>query len=191
MNKPPFPGILALVCLPILAVLGSATAAVAQDLDPEVKEAYFRAVAQYFEVPSDEVAIVGDWDLAADEVPVVLFIAGRAGVSPDALIGLRHRGTSWHDVARQLGLGSRNFHVPLPEGEPLGPLAQVYGRFREEHPRNWNQIELQDPDIVFMVNIRVLSEQVGVPPIRVLQARIESGSFAAGYVKLIGPPGIV
>jgi len=158
-------------------------------VDPEVKDAYFRALAQYFEVPVDEVNILGDWDVAPDEVPVVLFIAGQAGVSPDALIGLRRGGHSWQGVARQLGMGSRSFHIPLPENEGLGSLGRAYGEFRARHPREWNRIELQDPDIIFMVNIRVLSEQVGVPPIRVLRVRDEAGSFAAGFARLLGLAG--
>ena len=186
MKTHPVSAITGLLCGFILAVGGAFVPGYAQDLDPEVRDAYFRAVAQYFEVPVEEVSIVGDWDLAPDEVPVVLFIAGQAGVSPDALIGLRRHGHSWQTVARQLGLGNRTFHVPLPEGEALGSLSRAYGEFQARHPREWNAIELQDPDIVFMVNIRVLSEQVGVPPIRVLRVRDEAGSFVAGFGMLLG-----
>jgi hypothetical protein len=82
-------------------------------------------------------------------------------------------------------LGNRTFHIPLPESEALGSLGRAYGEFRARHPREWNTIELHDPDIVFMVNIRVLSAQVGVPPIRVLRVRDEAGSFAAGFIMLL------
>ena len=144
-------------------------------------EAYFGAVAEHFEVPLEEVTILGEWGLDPDEVPVVLFLSEQAGVSPDALIGLRRGGQSWRDVASRFGLGVRNFHTPLPEGVPLGILDRAYEEFRVQASRDWDQIELEDPEIVSLVNLRVLSEQVGVPPLRVLQSREEAGSFLAGF----------
>jgi hypothetical protein len=157
-----------------------------QEPPAAVKDAYFRAVAQHFQVPLDEVVVVGDWDLDPDEVPVVLFFAQSAGISTDALIGLRRGGQLWREVAQRFGLGIGTLHVPLPEGEPLGPLARAYQEFRGRPPREWNGILLEDSEIICLVNIRVLSEQVGVPPLRVLRSREEAGSFTAGFASLGG-----
>ena len=44
--------------------------------------------------------------------------------------------------------------------------------------------ELEDPEVIALVNVRVLSEQVGVPPIRVIRSQEEAGSFTAGYALL-------
>ena len=154
--------------------------------DPGVRESYFRALGEHFEVPYQEVKIIGDWDLAPDEVPVVLFLARRAGVSSDALIGLRRTGRSWREVSTRFGLSPRTFHLNLPEGAPLGPLARVFQEFRSRPTDQWGQIELQDSELVALVNIRVLSEAVGVPPLRVLEAWSEAGSFMAAYPILRG-----
>jgi len=117
---------------------------------------------------------------------VVLFLSRRAGVSPDALIGLRRSGRPWGQVASQLGLGVSTFHIPLPEDAPLGSLSRAYGEFRGRPSRDWNLIELLDREIIALVNLRVLSEHVGVTPLRVLQCREEAGSFAAGFALLRG-----
>jgi hypothetical protein len=155
-----------------------------QEVGPGVKAAYFRAVAEHFEVSIEEVTIVADWDVEPDEVPVILFLAQRAGVSTDALIGLRRSGRPWGEVASRLGLSVGAFHIPLPEDEELGFLARAYGEFRGRPSRDWNQIELRDLEVIALVNLRVLSEQVGVPALRVLQCREEAGSFVAGFANL-------
>jgi hypothetical protein len=157
-----------------------------QDLNPGVQEAYFRAVAEHFKVPLEEVAIIADWEMDADEVPVVLFLSSRAGVPPDALIGLRRSGRPWREVARQFGLGVGVFHVSLPQDAALGSLTRACEEFRSRHSREWDQIELTDAEVVSLVNLRFLSKQVGVPPVRVLHSREEAGSFVGGFASLIG-----
>jgi hypothetical protein len=171
--------------LPLVALFAPGRA-YGQDVDPGVRAAYFRALAEHFKVPFGEVAIVGDWDLVADEVPVVLFLSQRAGVSPDVLIGLRRSGRPWREVASRLGLGVGSFHLPLPEDASLGSLTRAYGEFNGRPSRDWNQIDLDDPEIVALVNLRVLSEQAGVPPLQVLRSREAAGSFVAGFARLRG-----
>lgn len=186
MKSPPVPGIRFLWMFFLLVALFAPGRASGQDLDPGVRAAYFRALAEHFKVPFGEVAIVGDWDLVADEVPVVLFLSQRAGVSPDVLIGLRRSGRPWREVASRLGLGVGSFHLPLPEDASLGSLTRAYGEFNGRPSRDWNQIDLDDPEIVALVNLRVLSEQAGVPPLQVLRSREAAGSFVAGFARLRG-----
>ena len=153
----------------------------AQEVSSGVRDAYFRAVGEHFEVPLQEVKVLAGWELTSDEVPVALFLARRAGVSSDALIGLRRGGRSWIEVAARVGLGARAFHISLPEGESLGLLNRASGEFRSRPVREWDEIQLDDPEVIALVNIRVLSEQVGVPPLLVLRSREEAGSYTAAY----------
>ncbi len=176
----------ALLCLLLLAGVLSPAPITSQELDSGVRGAFFAMVAEHFEVAVEEVSILGDWGLAPDEVPVVLFLSRRAGISADALVGLRRAGRSWKDVAGRFGLGASTFHIPLPTGTSIGALEGVYEQFRSRPAREWNQIELDDSQIISLVNVRVVSEAVGVSPIRVLQSRDEAGSFAAGFARLIG-----
>jgi hypothetical protein len=167
------------------AVAGFSPAALAQGGDLAVQEAYFRAVGEHFAVPLQEVTIISGWDLSPDEVPVVLFLAQRAGVSPDALIGARRGGKRWREVAGRFGIDARAFHLPLPADADLGALSRVYGEFRARPAGEWSQILLEDLDVVMLVNLRALSEQTGASPERIIRAREEAGSFLACYPLLI------
>ena len=171
-----------------LVILGSACLAPgvqAQGVQPATREAYFRAVGEYFEVPLQEVTIISGWELSPDEVPVVFFLAQRAGVSPDALIGVRRGGRPWAEVASRFGLGPRAFHIPLPDDADLGSLSRAYGEFRRRSPGDWAQVRLEDMDIVALVNLRVLASQTGVAPLQVLRMREQAGSFLSCYPLLI------
>lgn len=167
-----------------IAIMPSPT--LGQGAGEEVKDAFFRAVAEHFDVPPGEVVIVGEWELDVDEVPVVFFLSKKAGVSPDALIGLRRSGLIWREVADRFGLGVRSFHLPLPEEVSLGSLSRAYEEFRGRPPREWDLIQLDDLEIISLVNLRVISVQLGVEPLRVLQSREEAGSFVAGFASIRG-----
>ncbi len=167
--------------------VGSFSEAFGQAVEPEVREAYFRALGDHFRVPLQEVSLLAEWNLSSDEVPVVLFLARQAGISPDALVGVRQSGQGWMDVATRFGVGARAFHFPLREESELGPLTRAFRLFRETAPGQWHRIRLEDGEIVALVNVRVLSEEARVSPIRVLQCREEYGSFVACFPRLRGP----
>ena len=134
----------------ILLLAAAAFPASVRGQDPHAgaRQAYYRAVAGFFHVPLVEVTVLAGWDLVPDEVPVVLFLADRAGVSPDALAGLRRGGGSWWAVARRFDLAPQAFHLPLPAGEELGILGRIYREFRERPPAAWEGIELTDEEVV-------------------------------------------
>ena len=157
-----------------------------QTLDPAVREAFFRAVGDHFQVPPQEVALIGDWGLDPDEVPVVLFLAQRAGVTSDALVGIRRGGRAWRDVAARFGVGPQAFHISFPEDAPLGVLTRAMGLFRQMAARDWSDILLEDGELVALVNVRVLSQIAQVPPVRVLRCQEEARGFAACFPRLGG-----
>ena len=86
------------------------------------RDAYFRAVAEFFSMAAAEVAILSEWSLPSDEVPVVLFVARRAGVSPDALVALRRSGSPWAQLIGRYHLGAGHFHVPLAASADPGRI---------------------------------------------------------------------
>ena len=186
MKPTPRSRIFLLSCYLLVAVTVAFVVASGQELEVGSRQAYFRAVADHFGVSMDEVEVLAEWGLEPDEVPVVLFVAARAGVSPDALVGMRRAGRGWSAVARRFGLGSRVFHIVLPKEANLGLLSGAYEKFESNPVRNWDSIELEDAEIVSLVNLKVLSEQVDVPPLRVLRSREEYGSFNAGFMSLFG-----
>ena len=175
-----------------MAVLlaASAPGAHAQAAGGTGTEAYFGAVAEYFVLPRSEVAILGEWSLPAEEIPVVLFLARRGGVSPEAVVALRRSGQGWAALAERYRMGPAQFHVPLPESAAAGSLEGVYSRFRSLPTSGWREIELTDGDIVGLVNLRLLSETLRRPPQDILAEQAQ-GSWVAVYPRLIGGAGLV
>jgi hypothetical protein len=179
----------------ILLGLARPLSALGQEPDADLQEAYFRVVGEHFQVSLEEVSIIGRWNLIPDEVPVVLFLAHHAGVSPDALIGLRRNGEGWWDVGNRFGIQTRAFHLPLPEGADKGSLTALYDTLEARPAWEWHQIRLDDQQIITLVNLRVLGAQTGVPPLEILRHYAETGSFVACYARLLAraeanlPPG--
>lgn len=174
-------GIISLAFLPMLVP----TSHVGCQVDEAaVREAYFRAVGEHFDAPFQEVTIISEGGVSPDEVPVVVFLAQGAGISADALIALRRVGRPWQDVAKRFGLDTNTFHLPLPEGEYLGPLSRVYEEFRDRPVGEWSDIHLGDEDIIALVNLRVLLDRTGARPGRILRVREEAGSFLAAFPRL-------
>lgn len=163
----------------LCAVLGAAAPAAAQGADGDGVAAYYRAVGEHFRVPANEIMILSEWRLPAEEIPVVLFVASRGGISPEAVVAHRRAGRGWGDVARRYRLDATSFHVPL-DG-PAGSLAGAYEAYRSRPQPQWSGIELADSDIVALVNLRVLAEVLGTRPEAVLQARDGAGSWVGAY----------
>lgn len=151
------------------------------------RQAYFEAVAEFFRMPRSEVSILGQWRLAPDEVPVALFLANRAGVSPEALVSLRRSGRGWAELVVRYHLNAAQFHVPLPDDASAGMLDRVYERYRGLPTGRWGEIALEDRDIVALVNLRLLAQTVRVAPAAIL-AMPWTGSWVEMYTNLIREP---
>jgi len=152
----------------------------ASDLDD-----YFRAVSDYFDVGLGEVRIISEWRVAPEDVPVVLFLSRSAGISADAAAAERARGSSWLGLMRRYGVRVSAVHLNFASGAELGSLAPLYGRM-EETPRGaWNRLDLSDGEITTLINVRVLSSALGVPPSRIVEAADAAGSMV-GVQRALG-----
>ena len=161
------------------AVLALGAAPAAGQTPDDALDAYYRAVGQFFRVPANEVMILSEWRLAPEEIPVVLYVADRGGISPEAVVALRRGGEGWSALARRYALDATSFHVPL-DGDP-GSLARVYTQYRAQPVTRWPAIELREDEIVGLVNLRVLSQALGTTPDSVLEARDRAGSWVAAF----------
>lgn len=148
------------------------------------ESAYFRAVARFFEIPEGEVAILGHWDLPPDEIPVVLFVARRAGVSAEALVALRESGRAWGALTRSYGIGANALHVPLADTGAAGGLSAAYQRFADTPVAQWATVTLSDPDIIALVNVRVLANALGIAPDDVARRTGTTRTFVELYAQL-------
>lgn len=166
----------ALLCMPV-----GVTAR--QDSGPE--RAYLRAVSRYFELPEAEISILAHWGLPADEIPVALFVARRAGVSAEALVALRESGRSWNGLAASYNIGANALHVPLSDPAAAGVLIPAYERFRDTPVADWAGVRLEEREIIALVNVRVLSEALGVAPDEIARRTGSSASFVELYAQLL------
>jgi len=123
---------------------------------------YFRSVARYFSLPAEEVSILADWEIEPDEVPVVLFVARRSGVSPEAVVALRDSGQSWSALTARFRVSASALHVPIRDDAPAGALSGAYERFRGTPVAQWSGLRLDDAEIVGLVNVRVISQVLGL-----------------------------
>lgn len=156
--------------------------------DPARIASFLRTVATHFQLPVDEVFILSEWNVAPDDVPVVLFLADRSGISPDVLVALRRAGNGWASITSRYGLGADLLHVPMSAAE-AGPLLEaLYGRF-EATPRNrWGSLPLTDDEVLALVNLRVISQGLSLAPGAVMAARANSTSFVGAHAGLGSSP---
>jgi len=166
----------------LLVALASGTAAAQQQPN---KDVYFRAVADFFKLSPTEVSILADWHLSPDEIPVVLFVAHQAGVSPEALVALRTSGKSWSDLARRYQVDASHFYVPLPDTADPGILRAAYERYRALPAARWGEVSLADADIVALVNVRVLAQTLRRTPAQVIRAAAAGRSFVDVFGSLL------
>jgi hypothetical protein len=169
----------------VLVTLGVAAGAVEAQQHNSAELAYFRAVARYFELPEGEVAILSNWDVPPDEIAVVLFVARRAGVSPEALVALRESGRSWTDLSARYQIGARALHVPVHDMRATGRLGPLYATFRDTPVDRWGDIPLSSDDIVALVNVRVLSQSLGMSPDEIMRRTAGTSSFVELYAQLL------
>ena len=146
---------------------------------------YLLAAGCHYRVPASEVEVLARWSIPPEEIPVGLFLASRAGVSPEVIFSLRRTRNSWADLAGRYGLGAAAFHVPL-NGASAGELSRAYAEFDARSPREWDEVQLSDGEIVTLVNLRFLTESLGIPASRVLDARAGGGSWPAVFAAVGG-----
>lgn len=183
MNRSRFASLLRALVLALTALLG--LWAVPTSVHAQANAAYLDAVAEHFNVTPAEVAILSRWGMPVDEIPVVLMVAGSAGVSPDAVAALRRSGRPWSELATRYSLSAARLYVALPETADAGPLARVYGEFRSRPSTAWTSIEVQDNEMIWLVNLKFMSEYMRRPASDVLAAMIRAGSGAQAFDALV------
>ncbi|MBT8335128.1 MAG: hypothetical protein KJO11_00900 [Gemmatimonadetes bacterium] len=145
---------------------------------------YLQAVAEHYRVSADEIRVLYGWGRPASELPVVLHLAARGGISPDAVMALRNAGRSWMQIAARWQLHAGDFHVALDPSDDPGALARAYEGFQGSPRTGWPALELRDDEVVALVHLRFFTEYLGVPPRRVLAALSSAGPGPAALQAL-------
>jgi hypothetical protein len=165
-------------------VLTLLCASAARAQDPGARRAYFGAVASYFKLPPSEVQILADWQLDPDQIPAVLFVARHAGVSPEALVALLRSGQGWPELAERYEINAATLHVAVGDGAATGSLSGIYERYRATPVTDWRSIRLSEPEIVGLVNVRVIAQTLRIPAEEVVRHTGSVSSYVELYARL-------
>jgi hypothetical protein len=155
---------------------GTGHAQVKVNLGPESPAAYHGDLGRFYGVPVGDVQKIKAMKIHDDELPVAMFIANRARVSPQSVAAMRLGGKSWLDVSVHFGLGPQSYYVPVRtvSGPPYG---KAYGYYRNKPRNQWGTIVLSDPDIINLANLRFLAEFHGMSPDRIVAMRSRGNNF--------------
>jgi len=134
------------------------------------------SVGDYYRVPQREIVIIRERGIPYEEMPVVLFLAGRAHVAPGVIVDLRLRGMSWMDITFHYGLSPEIYYVPLRTA-PGPPYGRAYGHYKKWPRKEWKKVRLGDDDVVNLVNLKFASEHYGRSPEEVIKMRSEGRNF--------------
>jgi hypothetical protein len=136
------------------------------------------AVSNYYHVPEREVVVIRERRIRDEELPVVLFIAQRARVTPARIVDLRLRGMSWWDISVRYGIRPEVYYVPVVV-TPGPPYGKAWGHYKKKPRKQWDTIVLADDEVVNLVHVRFLSDYYDVPPERVIEVRGHHPDYVA------------
>lgn len=166
---------------------GALLALAAAGVEGQTREerAYLRSAANHFRMGEGEVVVLSQGSASLPEIPVVLHIATRAGVSAEAVLALRRDGRSWSELMRRYGLHAGQLHVALEAAPETGPLAPAYTAFSERPRSAWSVITLADESLVALVNLNFLADYLELPPDRVADALTRAANPVDAYRELL------
>lgn len=150
------------------------------------RDAYVRLMSIHFDLPAGEAERLLEGRLAADELPVVLFLARESGIAAPALVAMRRAGTSWSALGRRAGVGGDQFHMEIPESAVDARVVRIHERFSATPRSAWASLDFTDDEVITLVHLQVLTRQFHVPVERVLRARADSPSWIEVPARLAG-----
>ena len=169
-----------LIVLGALSMPGRANAQTPISVDARVGN-FHVAVANYYQVPEREVVVIRERRVRDEDLPVVLFIAQHARVTPATIVDLRMRGMSWWDISVRYGIGPEVYYVPVTV-VPGPPYGKAWGHYKKKPRKQWKTIVLDDDDLVNLVHVRFISDYYRIPPERVFEVRVQHpGIVAVNY----------
>ena len=139
-------------------------------------KSFYLAVGEHYQVPEKEIVVVKKQNIPNEEMPVVFYLARRAGTTPEAIIKLRLGGQSWMEITAHFGLTAEIYYVPVKEASGP-PYGKAYGHFKHRNRNQWQEIKLTDDDVVNFVNLKFISEHYGCSPDEVVKMRENGKNF--------------
>jgi len=138
---------------------------------------FYLEVGEFFKTSPADVKLVRNERIPDDEIAVVLYIAQRTGIRPEAIIQVRRLKKSWCEIAVHYGMSPAMFYVPLSI-DPGPPYGKAYGHYKRHGKSEWKKINLDDEDVINLVNLRFVSGYYKVSAEEIVRARCAGKSFA-------------
>jgi hypothetical protein len=138
------------------------------------KDSYLATVESYFRVTKFQVAKCVTQGVYDDDIPIVLFIAQRTGLEPDAVLSVHTSGLNWTQTAWHFKLNPLVFYTPLSKKDLEHSAYEKTYRYYWDHSA---KVNLTDSEISDLVNLKFITEQYGCPPAEVVQARTSGKTF--------------
>jgi hypothetical protein len=134
------------------------------------------AVGDFYKVSEHDVTVARQRQIPNEEIPVVFFLAQRAGVDPTLIIDLRLGGRSWMDITYYYGMGADIYYVKSkPASGP--PYGKAIGYYKNVPHKEWKYIKLANEDVINLVNLRFISSYYGCPTDKVMKMRSNGKTF--------------
>jgi len=141
-------------------------------------DGFLSSASSYYNTPEETVYLMRRRGLSEDEIPVVLYLASRANVSPMRIADLRLQGMQWMDIAYEYGMNPDAFYIEGMDSydySSYGPSYSIFSRPRYE----WRSLRLSDRDIVNLVNTRFMSSAYRMAPREIIRMRARGSNFAS------------
>jgi hypothetical protein len=150
------------------------------------RDTYLRVMSAHFDLPPGEAGRLMEERMAADELPVVLFMSRESGIAPTALLAMRRSGASWSELGARAGVGGDRLYVEIPEAAVDARVRRIQDQYAATPRSAWGGIRFTDDEVVTLIHLRVLSRRFEVPAARVLQVRAQSPSWIEVPARLAG-----
>ena len=139
---------------------------------------YYNDMSRYYHVPPGQLKKYRNRGFPGEQLPVALYMASRARVSPSVIVDLRLGGMNWMEISMRYGIPPSAYYVPVGR-TPGPPYGHAYGYYNK-HPRKkwkWRYMRFSDNDFVNLVNLRFISDNHGYSPAQVIKMRSDGKDF--------------
>jgi hypothetical protein len=145
----------------------------AEEPTPVPVDKFHSALMDDFKVTEQQVTDARVSGVTDDELALSFFIAQRARLEPEAVTGIHASGMSWMQVAFHYQLNPWIFYTFLSASPSNSPYKAAYDKFNKPTFK----INLTDPDLVNLANLKFLSEYYGRDPKDIVQKRASGKTF--------------
>ena len=102
---------------------------------------------------------------------MVFFLAARARVEPETIIGLRLSGKTWINICTHHALSQEIFFVPVAVEVKGARYGRAYGHYKNKGRKEAKGLVLTDEEEVNLVNLKFNSEHYGYPAKEIIRMR--------------------